>query len=193
MKAFAVNRLLARYLVPMVLVTVAYMLAMFVTFELIMPLQLDILPVFPNHASILFLPHGVRLLSAWLYRWRSVVLLTPGSFLGHIYLEGELHYSPSEFLGSTAGLVCAVLVFELLARLGTDLYPARGKRVHWLELVLAGGLASVINGIGTAVFYGNDMTTASARFIGDLAGVTVSLFLLLVVIRLADRLRGRSS
>lgn len=187
MKDFPVTRLASRYIVPMVLVTAAYMLAIIVTFEVVMPLQLDFLPVFANHASILFLPHGVRILSAWLYRWRSVVLLVPGSFLGHVYLDGEFHYTPSEILASTAGLICAVLVFEMLARLGTDIYPARGKRVHWLELVLAGGLASIVNGIGTAVFYGNDLATASARFVGDLAGVTVALFVLVVAIRMAER------
>lgn len=177
-------RPVARYLVPMVLVTAAYMLTMFLTFAILMPLQLDVLPVFPNHASVVFLPHGVRILSAWLYRWRSVPILFPGAFLGHVYLDGALHYTPSEFLAATAGLVCAVLVFEILSRLGVDLYPAKGKRVHWLELVLAGGLASVINGIGTAIFYGNDIVTASARFIGDVAGVTVALFLLVLALRI---------
>ena len=168
----------------MMLVTAVYMLAMVMTFAVLMPLQLDILPVFPNHASILFLPHGVRILSAWLYRWRSVPILIPGSFLGHFYLDGALHYTPAEFFASSAGLVCAVLVFDILRRLGVDLYPAKGKRVHWLELVLAGGLASVINGIGTAIFYGNDIVTASARFIGDVAGVTVALFLLVLALRI---------
>ncbi len=190
-KVCPVSRYASRYLVPMLLVTAAYMAAMLVTFEVLMPLQLEFLPAFPNHASILFLPHGVRVLSAWLYRWRSVVLLMPGSFLGHAYLEGgRMHYTFDEFLAASAGLVCAVLVLELLARIGTDVYPAKGKRVHWLELVLAGALASIINGIGTGVFYGNDAMTISARFLGDVTGVTVSLFLLVLLIRLLERRRA---
>lgn len=167
----------------------AYGLAMVVTFSLLMPLQLKLLPEFSNHASILFLPHGVRVLSAWLYRWRSVVLLIPASLAGHVYLDG-FSFPLTELLAATAGVVCAVVVFETLARLGSDLYPAKGKRVHWLELVLVGGLASIVNGIGTAVFYGNDLATASARFLGDVSGVAVSLFGLVLLLRLTEGLRA---
>lgn len=183
------HRFISRYLCPAIFVTLAYGLAMVVTFQLLMPLQLKFLPEFANHASILFLPHGVRVLSAWLYRWRSVPLLIPSSLAGHVYLDG-FSFPLTELLAASAGVVCAVVVFEGLARLGVDLYPAKGKRVHWLELVLVGGLASIINGIGTAIFYGNDITTDSARFLGDVAGVAVALFFLVLMLRLSERRRA---
>lgn len=182
-----VHRLASRYLIPAALVMLAYGLAMVATFALLMPLQLKVLPEYANHASLLFLPHGVRVLTAWLYRWRSVILLLPASLAGHVYLDG-FDFALSELLASLAGVVCAVMVFEALLRLGVDLYPAKSKRVHWLELALVGGLASIINGIGTALFYGNDLTTASARFLGDVTGVVASLFLLVVFVRFAERL-----
>jgi hypothetical protein len=57
-------------------------------------------------------------------------------------------------------------------------------------VVLAGAASSIVNSIGTKIFFGNDVQTAAARFFGDVTGMEVSILLLMLVFRAMRQLRG---
>lgn len=171
-----------------VLVSGCYLAVFLLTFGVIMTLEERIAPVFANFTSLIFLPHGVRVLSAWLLRWRSVPMLIPGATIGHLYLYGPV-IDLRLALGWAVGLGCAPLAFALLERAGLAFRPKSSRRTHWRDIVLVGAVASVFNSGFSALAYGNGIVTTSARFVGDIMGTVVCLALLMVVLRLRDRMR----
>jgi hypothetical protein len=80
------DSLLSEWAVPTLMISGAYFLAFATTFAVVMPVQDAVLPAFGNYASLLFLPHGVRVIAAWMYGWRSLLFLAPGAVLTHSYL-----------------------------------------------------------------------------------------------------------
>lgn len=170
------------------LVSGSYVLVLLLTFGVLMTLEERIAPVFANFTSLIFLPHGVRVLSAWLFRWRSVPMLVPGAIAGHLYLYGPV-IDLRLALGWAVGLGCAPLAFSLMERAGLAFRPQARQRTHWRDIVLVGGVASVFNSTFTALAYGNGLMTMSARFIGDVMGTLACIVLLMGVLRLRDRLR----
>jgi hypothetical protein len=88
------------------------------------------------------------------------------------------------------GVFCAALSFWCFARMGMEFRIHNSARRNWRDVMLVGGAASVLNAAGTAVFFGNDLMTMSARFLGDLTGMIVSTYILMLIFRFA-RLRGR--
>lgn len=171
------------------LVSGSYLAAFFLTFGLLMSIEERISPEWANFTSLVFLPHGVRVLAAWLYGWRSTLYLMPGVAVGHLYLYG-LYMDTGLAFGWIAGLACAPLAFTLLHVAGLDLRPSRRRRrTHWRDILLVGGVASVFNSGFSGLAYGNDLATMSARFVGDIMGTLVCLLLLMAAFRLRDRLR----
>lgn len=170
------------------LVSGAYAIVFVLTFVLVEEIYADFAPQFANFTSLIFLPHGVRVLSAWLFRWRAVPYLLPGVLAGHLFNYGPV-MTPQLFLGMVVGLVCAPLAFALMDRIGLAFRPGASQRTHWRDIVLTGAVASVFNSVLTSLAYGNGLATTSARFLGDIGGTVVCLAILLVVLRLRDRMR----
>ena len=54
-------------------VTLAYVLASSVVTWLVAPIQPIFIPEVTLFAALIFPPHGVRVLSAWLFGWRSII------------------------------------------------------------------------------------------------------------------------
>ncbi len=192
MKSQNRDTLVSEWVLPMLSITVAFVLAFVLTFSVVMPVQDAVLPAFGNYASLLFLPHGIRVIAAWLYGWRSLILLAPGSILAHSYLYGASGFSMDYMIAVFFGVFCAALSFWFFALAGWDLRVHRARRVNWRDVMLAGVAASILNAVGTKLFFGNDMATAAARFFGDVAGMFVCFFLLMLIFRLARRFEERS-
>ena len=176
------------WMMPVAVVSIAYLGAFAVTFGLLMPVQRLLLPDFANHASILFLPHGVRVLTAWLYGWRALLLLAPSALLAHAYLFGTQGFSTGYFFAALFGLFCATFSFWLFAKLGMDFRQGQARLASWREILLAGSFASVINVVGTSYFYGFEIQSASAYFLGDLGGLLAAMILLMLGFRWARTL-----
>jgi hypothetical protein len=82
-----------------------------------------------------------------------------------------------------SGVVCAAFGFWFFELLGMDFRLDKSDRVNWRDIMLAGGAASILNSLGTKIFFHNDLPTASARFVGDVTGMVVSIFLLMLIFR----------
>ena len=147
-----------------------YFLVFATTFAVVMPVQEAVLPAFGNYASLLFLPHGVRVIAAWIYGWRTLLFLAPGAVLTHSYLYGSAGFSLDYMVAVFIGVFCAAVSFWFFALLGMDFRLHKSDRVNWRDILHAGGGASVLNSMGTKIFFDNDLPTASART-DDHAGV----------------------
>lgn len=175
--------ILVNWLIPLALVSILYLASFAVTFGVFMPVQQQILPDLLHSSSILFLPHGVRVLTAWLYGWRAVLFLAPGGLVSHTHLFGFAGLCGWPFFAAIVGLVCASLSFWLLARLGMDFRFGRTGLASWREILLAGSVASIINVVGSFLFFGLEVRSASVYFLGDLAGLLTAMLVLLLAFR----------
>ena len=67
--------------------SLAYIFGLLLTTHIVQPVQDWALGV-EIFGSLLFFPHAVRVLTAWLYGWKSIFFLMPGVILGHYMILG---------------------------------------------------------------------------------------------------------
>jgi hypothetical protein len=187
------KRLLSDWGAPTLLISGAYLLAFFLTFSAVMPLQEAVMPAFGSYASILFLPHGVLVIAAWLYGWRSLVFLVPGAILSNTFLFAPSGFSIDDMVALFYGAFCAALSFWILALVGMDFRIHKSVNVNWRDVMLAGVVASVVNSLGTKVLFGHDLQTVAAWFLGDITGMVVSVLILMLIFRWLRRFGGHAS
>lgn len=144
-----------------------------------------------GYASLIYLPHGLRVIAAWLYGWRSILYLTPGAYLVHVSRisdHPEL-WTLGETLHPIFGIVCVAMTFEIVARLGADLRLRPEFRAPWRSVLQVGALASVINAIGTNLIVQNPADVMIGYLVGDILGM-ILLFLMAMILFSALRRAG---
>ncbi|MCA0920452.1 hypothetical protein [Pseudooceanicola nanhaiensis] len=181
-----------KWLQSFAVVGVAYILAHGLTAFLITPVQMRLLPEITSFASLIYLPHGVRVLSTWLLGRIAFIPLAMGAFLS------ELLFTPAEFstawephilLSIAVGAASSIVAFEVLRLAGRNLYAGQSYRVHWTWLLVVGGLASVLNSIGQAVVFSGSLLSGQfagvllVYALGDLCGLVVTTLALMLVFR----------
>lgn len=169
--------------VDTVFASTAYIIAFFLTFGAIMPIQQLFFVEFTSFASLLFLPHGVRVLSAWLLGWRSVIALLPGVIFTYAYIGGTNVFMPSRMAGIAISVLAAPLVFEVIARLWKDIRPSETAEPCWPCVMGAGVAAAIVVGIMTNVAFGSPPLDYFAFFIGDIAGLFFLMLILMLIFR----------
>ena len=145
--------------------------------------------------SLLFIPHGIRVLAVWLCGVRAILPLIAAEFLGGIFLW-QPDVSLDVLLGSSmVGGLCVYLAFELFRLAGIELRPD-GKDsalTSWRSLILLASIASVFNSVGKQIFFGglapltDEILILVIFWIGDTLG-TFACLLLLIGIRRRFRL-----
>ncbi|MGA0923675.1 MAG: hypothetical protein ACO3R6_04215 [Lutimaribacter sp.] len=134
-------------------------------------------------ASLFFMPHGVRVIAAWLYGWRSVLILIPGTYAAHFLRVGSWSMSWAEFVRPMFGVSCAAFCFWLLARLCADWRLRPGFVANWKDVLLAGSLAAVVNAVGSNLLFGNGWPVVAGYFFGDIIGMLALFGVLMLVFR----------
>lgn len=179
-------------LTPFAVVIAAYVLAHGLTAVLITPLQSRLLPDVTAFASLVYLPHGVRVLSAWLIGRLAFVPLSIGAFLSEVLFtpaEVSTAWDPVILLSIAVGAASAVLAFDALALAGRNAYAGRRARVHWTWLLLVGTLASVINSLGQSLVFSGDILpdhsvqVLAIYALGDLIGLIATALALMLIFR----------
>jgi hypothetical protein len=165
------------------IVSLAYLGAFFATFEVLMPLQNILVPAFDNRASLLFLPHGVRVLAAWLLGPRSVVALLPGVVLGFVYAAGWGAFEPSRLSAMAVAVTVPATCFFLLRLLGQDLRPAPDRRPCWPCIMGIGLVISMISSVLTNYAFGSAPQDYIAYLIGDMLGLFFLMLILMLIFR----------
>ena len=170
-------------------VTIIYVGLYLIQFNIILPLEKTYFGDLTKYASLLFLPHAVRVIAAWLIGPRAILALFPASLLSiHIY-ESITDKDLSFYLYILFSSASAVIAFELLKFMKIDVYP-RGERVSsWRNVLFAGFLASFFNSLCSVYFIEAIPDTDTLfelifRFIfGDVLGLLVSMFVLMLLFR----------
>ena len=69
---------------------VGFLAAWLLVDAVVTPFQRDTLGI-QSWASLLYLPHGVRVLAAWFMGWRAVPTLFLATAAGHVYAAATSH------------------------------------------------------------------------------------------------------
>ena len=175
------------------------LMMLFVT-ELVVPIQSYFLPELTLFAALIFPVHGIRVISAWLFGWYSVIYL----FVSNIFVFFLLSRHEESLYGllSAQSIMAWVLVsviciftFDLLRLSGVDIKSTIGKinKDAWKLIVLVGFISSVFNSLGhNLIFTSNIMPENSLRLIfafliGDTTGTVVCLFMLIYIFKFFNR------
>ena len=129
--------------------------------------------------SLVFLPHGVRILAAFLVGARSIMPLAVGTLIGiSLGLDGST--DPSMIL--IPGIFCSYLAFKIFELSGVAFKPGFSSSRQWRGLVLVSFVAALINGLGIVlilVLSGLDEGEVLPRLFVYVVGDTVGAFVLL--------------
>ena len=165
-------------------ISALYVWAYFVTAYLVAPLQSALLPSVVM--SLLFLPHGVRVLAAWLYGWRSLAYLLPGAVLCNLHFAGQRAFAPDVLAGTLASLLAAPLAFLLLRAAFPRIALSVG-RTRLPAILAVGLLASVLNLTALRAAFGLAPAEGAVILLGDTAGLLLSLAIVRATVHLAGK------
>lgn len=178
--------------VTFLIIAVCYLLAYGLTSYLITPIQRYFLPEITAFASLLYLPHGVRILATWYWGWKAIFPLVCGSIMASAIFNQT---SMTEFLepkmmeAQIVSACSAFVAFELARGAGFNFYARPRIKIHWKQLIAIGALASLINSIGSSLVYaglivpGEALPVFVTYLIGDVFGQFVCMFALMLAFR----------
>ncbi|MDA0358847.1 MAG: hypothetical protein O2813_05695 [Proteobacteria bacterium] len=172
--------------------TLAYLITFVIWRYLILPFEISLTNENAIFASFLFLPHAVRVLSAWLLGPKSLIAMIPAGIA--VSLIGGA--SPPqgyelllEVILATFAASSAVMAFEFMRFCKIDAYPKDDGIVSWRTVMFGGVLASIINSLGSTWLKSGYFDAALileviTRFIlGDVMGLIVGMLTIMYVAR----------
>lgn len=167
-----------------VLIFAIYSLANLLVWLVVTPGQRELLPEITAYASLLFLPHGVRVFATALVGVRAIPGLLIGELAGN-YLLWNVTETPALLLTSMTGALVCWVAFEMLRRMRVNAYYLKNDLLppplH--SFLLAGMAASAVNAfLRASVFEGaippGDVTAVIAACVtGDVTGLLLFIIL----------------
>ncbi|WP_027259928.1 hypothetical protein [Leisingera aquimarina] len=173
-------------------ITAAYVICHGLTAWAVTPVQKLFLPEITVFASLIYLPHGVRVLSVWLLGWKAVPPLAAGALLSElIFTSANVRQlmEPVLLESIAVGAFSAYAAFEIAWLFGWNLYAGQARRIAWTGLLALGALASVINSLGQSVvfsgliFPSDQLPIMVVYAAGDLIGLAVCMVALMLIFR----------
>ena len=172
--------------------TLTYLLTFVVWRFFILPLEISLTSDNAIFASFLFLPHAVRVLSAWLLGPKSLLAMIPAGvavgLMGYgLPVQGYellLQVFVETFSASTA-----VIAFEFMRFCKIDVYPKGTGLISWRTVLFGGVFASIINSLGSSwlksgFFEPSELMEVIIRFIlGDILGLLFGMLIIMLVFR----------
>ena len=175
----------------LVLVFLLHFFAMMFQTKVLWPVEAILLGPLSAYASILFIPHAVRVLASWLLGPKALFALIPVELIITLLIFNPLEtkisiitvFSPI-FSASTA-----VIAFEFMKFMKINVYPAFNTKPSWRSVVFAGILASLINSISgtlikTASVPADETMAIIIRYlIGDIAGLLLGMLIVMLLLK----------
>ena len=157
--------------------------------ELTFPLSASLATYFgfETYGLLLFLPHGVRVLCAYMFGWRSVLYLLPAIAYYATSQASTEDYILSLILGLCAQVSC-VLAFYALGAIRAIENNFLDAPIRSDSLILAAIAGAAFNATSHFVIYDGSSLTASSIFVGDVFGFAVILILVMALARIYRRL-----
>ena len=165
-------------------VSVAYITAYSLVLGFVSPLQQILLSNVILDVSLLFLPHGIRVLSFWFFGWRAAIYLLPPAYLMMVV---SAQAGISLDLWSPLGNILACLLGFLIAKaIFPDLASKRGMP-NWKYFGIIALFGSFFNSVGMTALHAHELNLliASEYVIGDMAGFFVCFIILMYAFRFA--------
>lgn len=175
-----------------VLTVLAYVLAHGLTARIVTPVQSQLLPEVTVFASLVYLPHGVRVLASWLMGWWAFFALLLGAYISHVLFTPEADQAllaPVLWPSLAVGAASALGAFAILRIVGFDAPSKNGRKMRWRFLMVAGAVASILNSAGQSLVHSglivpdNVLQVSAVYALGDLIGLIVCMFALMIVFR----------
>jgi len=189
------NQLLSKFFLHwFVLIFLAYLGLVAVQNLVIMPIETMLVERNVALVSLLYLPHAVRVLGAWMVGPKSILALIPASII--IYFVTRPDTGPStqaDIIIPMIGALCAPVAFELMRVFRIDVYPKSTGVISWRTLVFAGLFSSIINSFFSTLFLEGrfpieDTFDVLTRFIiGDVMGLVLVLLILVGLLKTSRR------
>ncbi len=177
-----------------VLIFLAYLGLVAVQNLVIMPIETMLVERNVALVSLLYLPHAVRVLGAWMVGPKSILALIPASII--VYFVTRPDTGPStqaDIIIPMIGALCAPVAFELMRVFRIDVYPKSTGVISWRTLVFAGLFSSIINSFFSTLFLEGrfpieDTFDVLTRFIiGDVMGLVLVLLILVGLLKTSRR------
>ena len=189
------NQLLSKFFLHwFVLIFLAYLGLVAVQNLVIMPIETMLVERNVALVSLLYLPHAVRVLGAWMVGPKSILALIPASII--VYFVTRPDTGPStqaDIIIPMIGALCAPVAFELMRVFRIDVYPKSTGVISWRTLVFAGLFSSIINSFFSTLFLEGrfpieDTFDVLIRFIiGDVMGLVLVLLILVGLLKTSRR------
>jgi len=190
---------LEEHLVCIGLITAAYIVAMLFVNSVVVPLQNSFVPGVTSFAALLFPAHGIRVLSAWLFGWKSIPYLVCATLAADILLT-------SQFAAANLQLVYTTLLTSSVAWISLQILSLGGIKIEvgekhvslstWRLLLLVGFISSLLNSIGHNYILSGELLpehtflTLATFVIGDTAGTVFCFATLIILFRYFGRSDG---
>jgi hypothetical protein len=172
--------------------TLAYLFAFLIQRYLVFPLEISVTSGNAAFASLLFLPHAVRVLSAWLLGPKSLIAMIPATIATSL-ISDTMPHAGYEFLAHiimpTFSACSAVMAFEFMRFCKIDAYPKDTGVISWRTVLFGGVFASIINSLGSSWLYSgffapSESIEVIARFIiGDTLGLLFGMLIIMLIFR----------
>ena len=146
------------------------------------PLQALLFPNFTTTISLLFLPHGIRVLASYYYGWKSFFLLIPASyFMWIISVYGA--NIPLHLAQPIISAVSCILGVKIISKRLTY-----NLREDILFLVVAGIIGSILNGLFNSLLMNDTFlsTQVLSYIFGDVLGQIVLMLLFFQTLKFID-------
>lgn len=176
----------------LLIVILAYVVSHGLVATIITPVQGMLLPEVTVFASLIYLPHGVRVLATWALGWMAIPAICVGAAIAALLFTSADHWDllqPALLESIFVGACCAFLAFELVRWFGYDFYIGRSKKLDWKGMIYIGGISSIINSLGQTIVYsgmigiGQMAPVLFIYMLGDLIGLVVCMVALMFVFR----------
>ena len=143
------------------------------------------------YASLLFLPHSVRVIAAWLLGPKAILALFPASVISGYIIGTTIDNGLNFYLICLFSSASAVIAFEFLKLMKMNVYPSGNRMTSWRNVIFAGCLASFFNSLSSTYFRSTNLNEGELfdiifRYIvGDILGLLISMFVLMILFRYA--------
>lgn len=134
---------------------------------------------------MIFMPHGMLVLLAWVYGWMMVPLVLPSFLIAVAFIVGPDFMTPTAATLTVARIVIVMLAFEVLRHVCCDVRQDQGRKV--LMGLFAAGLGSslVFNVLRVSFGHCCEVMTVADRFIAYAVAVGADLLGLVIVMVVA--------
>ena len=146
------------------------------------PLQTLLFPNLTTTISLLFLPHGIRILAAYYYGWKSFLLIIPAAyFMWIISVYGfQIPLHPIQPIVSVLSCILGIKIIskKLTYNLREDI-PF---------LIIAGIIGSILNGLFNSLLMNDTFlsTQVLSYIFGDVLGQIVLMLLFFQTLKFID-------